>query len=167
MRNSVWRVAVLVVAAAILGCGPKCEDRGTAAIQRVLPFLSETVVSNLVHEASTSIADAAALFPGQPFFSPAWADVPVAHGLRVDTGYGTGPTIVVRTHGASTPYLAVGVPVHFSPGLCLWTVYVCIKPGGGFARAGTGWDLAERNTNATPVVEFNNEVLLYAEQQSF
>jgi hypothetical protein len=171
MRCAFSSAAGLFVAACTFGCGPRCDDRGQGAIQAVLPQLNQVVVSNLIHEASQCIASALAQSPIQPFYNPAWADVPVAHGLKVGSSsefsISTGPTISVRTRGSSAPYMAVGVPVHFAPGLCLWTVYVCIKPGGGFAKDSTNWNLAERGANATPVVEVSDEVLLYAEQQSF
>ena len=93
----------------------------------------------------------------------------MAHGLTVvpaaDFSIGMGATIVVRTRGTSAPYMAVRVPVQFGSGLCLWGVYVCVKPGGGFAKDNPGWVAAEGGTNAAPVVKLTDEVLLYAQQR--
>ena len=171
MRWALCGAAALVVSAALLGCDRvRCEDRGEAAIQAVLPHLSQDVVSNLVGEASLSIADALAESVVPQFYTPTVEKAPVAHSLTVvppsDFSIGMGATIVVRTRGTSAPYMAVRVPVQFGSGLCLWGVYVCVKPGGGFAKDNPVWVTAEGGTNAAPVVKLTDEVVLYAQQRS-
>src|ERR1017187_5965613 len=172
MRCALCGAAALLVAAALPGCDRvRCEDRGEAAIQAVLPHLGQDVVSNLVGEASLCITDSL----GEPvvpqFYTPTVEKAPVAHGLTVvpasDFSIGMGATIVVRTRGTSAPYMAVRVPVQFGSGLCLWGVYVCVKPGGGFAKDNSGWVVAEGGTNAAPVVKLTDEVLVYAQQRNF
>jgi hypothetical protein len=125
------------------------------------------VVSNLVQEASLCIADALAEPVVQPFYMPTSDKAPVAYGLRVEPpsqfSMGMGSTVIVRTRGTSAPYMAVRVPLHVGPALCLWGVYVCVKPGGGFANDNPGWVVAEGSTNAAPVVELGDEVRLYAQ----
>jgi hypothetical protein len=125
------------------------------------------VVSNLVREASLCIADALAEPVVQPFYMPTSDKAPVAYGLRVEPpsqfSMGMGSTVIVRTRGTSAPYMAVRVPLHVGPALCLWGVYVCVKPGGGFATDNPGWVVAEGSTNAAPVVELGDEVRLYAQ----
>ena len=171
MRRALCGAAALLVAAVFLGCDRvRCEDRGEAAIQAVLPHLGQDVVSNLVGEASLCIADALAEPVVPQFYTPTVEKAPVAHGLTVvpasDFSIGMGATIVVRTRGTSGPYMAVRVPVQFGSGWCLWGVYVCVKPGGGFAKDNPGWVVAEGSTNAAPVVKLTDEVLLYAQQRS-
>jgi hypothetical protein len=128
------------------------------------------VVSNLVGEASVCIADALAQPVVQPFVMPTSDKAPVAYGLRVepasDFSFGMGSTVMVRTRGTSAPYMAVRIPVHMGAGLCLWEVYVCVKPGGGFANDNPGWVVAEGSTNAAPVVTLGEEVRLYAQQRN-
>ena len=170
MRWALCGAAALFVAAALLGCDRvRCEDRGEAAIQAVLPHLGQDVVSNLVGEASLCIADALAGPDVPQFYTPTVEKAPVAHGLTVvpasDFSIGMGATIVVRTRGTSAPYMAVRVPVQFGSGLCLWGVYVCVKPGGSFAKDNPGWVVAEGSTNAAPVVKLTDEVLVYAQQR--
>ena len=171
MRWALCGAAALIVAAALLGCDRvRCEDRGEAAIEAVLPHLSQDVVSNLVGEASLCIADSLAEPVVPQFSTPTVEKAPVAHGLTVvppaEFSIGMGATVVVRTRGTSAPYMAVRVPVHLGSGLCLWGVYVCIKPGGGFAKDNPSWVVAEGSTNAAPVVKLSDEVLLYAQQRS-
>ncbi len=163
--------AALLVAAAFLGCDREpCADKGQAAIQAVVPHLSPDVVSNLVREASLCITDALADANTPPFYTPTVEEAPVAYGLRVEPpsqfSVGMGSTVVVRTRGSSAPYMAVRVPLHVGPALCLWGVYICVKPGGGFANDNPGWVVAEGNTNAAPVVKLSDEMLLYAQQRS-
>ena len=170
MRWALGGAAALLLAAAWLGCDRvRCEDRGEAAIQAVLPHLGQDVVSNLVGEASLCIADALAEPVVPQFYTPTVEKAPVAHGLTVvpasNFSIGMGATIVVRTRGTSAPYMAARVPVQFGSGLCLWGVYVCVKPGGGFAKDNPGWVVAEGGTNAAPVVKLTDEVLVYAQQR--
>jgi len=168
MRVARCGAAALLVAVALLGCDREpCADRGAAALQAVVPHLSPDVVSNLVQEASLCIADALAEPVVQPFYMPTSDKAPVAYGLRVEPpsqfSMGMGSTVIVRTRGTSAPYMAVRVPLHVGPALCLWGVYVCVKPGGGFANDNPGWVVAEGSTNAAPVVELGDEVRLYAQ----
>jgi hypothetical protein len=172
MRWALCGAAALLVASVFLGCDRvRCEDRGEAAIQAVLPHLGQDVVSNLVGEASLCIADALTDPIVPQFYTPTVEKAPVAHGLTVvpasEFSIGMGATIVVRTRGTSAPYMAVRVPVQFGSGLCLWGVYVCVKPGGGFAKDNPDWVVAEGGTNAAPVVKLTDEVLLYAQQRRF
>jgi hypothetical protein len=157
-----------LVAAAFLGCDREpCADKGQAAIQMVVPHLSADVVSNLVREASLCIVDALADANVPPFYTPTSDKAPVAYNLRVEPpsqfSMGMGSTVVVRTRGTSAPYMAVRVPLHVGPSLCLWGVYVCVKPGGGFAKDNPGWIVAEGSTNAAPVVKLGDEVQLYSQ----
>jgi hypothetical protein len=163
---------MLLVVVAFLGCdhSDQCAGNGQAALQAVVPHLSPDVVSNLVREASVSIADALAEPVVQQFYRPTQDEAPVAYGLRVEPpsqfSVGMGSTVVVRTHGSSAPYMAVRIPLHVGPALCLWGVYVCVKPGGGFTTDDPGWVIAEGSTNAAPVLKLNDEVQLYAQQRS-
>jgi hypothetical protein len=171
MRSARCGAVALLVAAAFLGCSrDECADRGQAAIQTVVPHLSPNVVSNLVGEASVCIADALADSVVQQFYMPTSDKAPVAYGLRAEPvsqfSFGMGSTVIVRTRGTSAPYMAVRVPIHMGAGLCLWEVYVCVKPGGGFANENPGWVAAEGGTNAAPVVTLGDEVRLYARQRS-
>ena len=168
MRWARCGAAALLVAVAFLGCDrDQCADRGNAALQAVVPHLGPDVVSNLVREASLCIADALAEPVVQPFYMPTSDKAPVAYGLRAEPpsqfSIGMGSTVVVRTRGTSAPYMAVRVPLHVGSGLCLWGVYVCVKPGGGFANDNPGWVVAEGSTNAAPVVTLGDEVRLYAQ----
>jgi hypothetical protein len=158
----------LIAATVFLGCSSDdCADRGPAAIQRAIPHLSPDVVSNLVGEASVCIADALAQPIVQPFVMPTTDKAPVAYGLRVepasDFSFGMGSSVMVRTRGTSAPYMAVRLPVHMGAGLCLWEVYVCVKPGGGFAQDNASWVATEGGTNAAPVVTLGDEVRVYAQ----
>ncbi len=172
MRSALCCAVALIVAAAFLGCGDRdqCADRGEAAIQATLPHLSDDVVSNLVREAALCIADAMADANTPPFYTPTLDKAPVAYGLRVEPlsqfSVGMGATVVVRTRGPSAPYMAVRVPLHVGSALCLWGVYVCVKPGGGFASANPTWVVAEGSTNPAPVVKRTDEILLYAQQRA-
>ena len=172
IRNACCGAAALLAAAAFLGCdhGDQCADNGQAALQAVVPHLNPDVVSNLVREASVCIADALAEPVVQQFFRPTTDEAPVAYGLRVEPisqfSFGMGSTVVVRTHGSSAPYMAVRIPLHVGPALCLWGVYVCVKPGGGFTNDNPGWVIAEGTTNAAPVATLGDEVRLYAQQRS-
>jgi len=162
--------ALLLVAVVSLGCSHQgCEDRGEAAIQAALPHLSQDVVSNLVREASQCISNAFGESVVPKFYMPTSAEAPVAYGLRVepasDFSFGMGATVVVRTVGTSAPYMAVRVPVRMGPGLCLWEVYVCVKPGGGFAKDNPSWVAAEGGTKAAPVAKLSDEVWVYAQQR--
>lgn len=170
MRSALCGAAALL-AAVFLGCnGERCEDRGEAALQAALPHLSQGVVSNLVDEAAHCIGDALAESPVPQFYVPTSERTPVAYGLRVEPpsqfSVGMGATVVVRTRGTSAPYMAVRVPVHMGAGLCLWEVYVCVKPGGGFAKDNPGWVVAEGSTRAAPVVKLSDEVVLYAQERN-
>ena len=172
MRSALCGAAALFAAAALLGCDRvRCEDRGEAAIQAVLPHLGQGVVSNLIGEASLCIADSLAEPVVPQFSTPALEKAPVAYGLTVvppsDFSIGMGATVVVRTQGTSAPYMAVRVPVQFGSSLCLWGVYVCVKPGGGFAKDNPSWVVVEGGTHAAPVVKLTDEVLLYAQQRRF
>jgi hypothetical protein len=51
-------------------------------------------------------------------------------------------------------------------GLCLWEVYVCVKPGGGFAKENPGWVVAEGSTKPAPVVTVSDEVWVYAQERN-
>ncbi len=171
MRYARYSAAALLVAAAFFGCNhERCDDKGEAALQAVVPHLSPDVVSNLVREATLCIADAIADANAPPFYTPTSDKAPVAYGLRVEPpsqfSFGMGSTVTVRTRGSSAPYMAVRVPLHVGPALCLWGVYVCVKPGGGFANDNPGWVVAEGATNAAPVVNLGDEVRLYAQQRS-
>jgi hypothetical protein len=168
MRFPRCAAVTLFVAATFLGCSrDDCADRGPAAIQRAVPHLNPDVVSNLVGEAAVCIADALAQPVIQPFYMPTSDKAPVAYSLRVeppsDFSFGMGASVMVRTRGTSAPYMAVRIPVHMGAGLCLWEVYVCVKPGGGFATDNPGWVAAEGSTNAAPVVALGDEVRLYAQ----
>ncbi len=163
--------ATLLVAAAFLGCDREpCADKGPVAIQTVVSHLSPDVVSNFVREASLCITDALADSNAPPFYTPTVEEAPVAYGLRVEPpsqfSVGMGSTVVVRTRGTSAPYMAVRVPLHVGPALCLWGVYICVKPGGGFAKDNPGWVVAEGSTNAAPVVALGDEIRLYAQLRS-
>jgi hypothetical protein len=168
MKHALCSTAALFVAVAFLGCShERCDNQGEAAIQATLPHLTPDVVSNLVREASLCIADALADANAPPFYTPTTDKAPVAYALRVEPpsqfSFGMGSTVTVRTHGTSAPYMAVRVPLHVGPALCLWGVYICVKPGGGFANDNPGWVVAEGSTNAAPVVTLSNEVRLYAQ----
>ncbi len=168
MRGALCGAAALLLALAFLGCNhDHCEDQGPAALQATVPHLSPDVVSNLVREASLCIADALAEPVVQQFYTPTTDKASVAYSLRVEPpsqfSVGMGSTVVVRTRGTSAPYMAVRVPLHVGPALCLWGVYVCVKPGGGFAQDNPGWVVAEGSTNAAPVVTLGDEVRLYAQ----
>ncbi|MGD0058291.1 MAG: hypothetical protein ABSD58_02640 [Verrucomicrobiia bacterium] len=168
MRGALGGAAALLVAATFFGCNhDRCDDKGPAALQATVPHLSPDVVSNLVREATLCIADAMADANAPPFYTPTTDKAPVAYGLRVEPpsqfSVGMGSTVVVRTRGTSAPYMAVRVPLHVGPALCLWGVYVCVKPGGGFAQDNPGWVVAEGSTNAAPVVTLGDEVRLYAQ----
>jgi len=163
-------VAAILAAAVLLGCNRQgCEDRGAAAIQAALPHLSQDVVSNLVREASQCISNALGESVVPKFYTPISAEAPVAYGLRVepasDFSFGMGATVVVRTVGTSAPYMAVRVPVHMGPGLCLWEVYVCVKPGGGFSKDNPSWVAAEGSTRAAPVAKLSDDVWVYAQER--
>jgi hypothetical protein len=168
MRCALCCVAVMLAAVAFIGCNrERCEDKGEAAIQAALPHLSGEVVSNLVGEAARCIGDALAESPVPQFYVPTSEAAPVAYGLRVEPAsqfsVGMGATVVVRTRGTSAPYMAVRLPVHMGAGLCLWEVYVCVKPGGGFAKENPGWVVAEGSTKVAPVVKLSDEVMVYAQ----
>ena len=168
MKRAVYGMAGLLAAVGVLGCNRQgCEDRGEAAIEATLPHLTQDVVSNLVREASQCISNALGESVVPKFYMPTLAEAPVAYGLRVepasDFSFGMGAAVVVRTVGTSAPYMAVRVPVHMGAGLCLWGVYVCVKPGGGFVRDNPSWVITEGSTNAAPVVTLSNEVRLYAQ----
>jgi hypothetical protein len=170
MKYAFCGAAALLVVAAFLGCDrDQCADKGPAALQATVPHLSPDVLSNLVREASLCIADALAEPVVPQFYTPTSDKAPVAYGLRVEPpsqfSVGMGATVVVRTRGSSAPYMAVRVPLHVGSGLCLWGVYVCVKPGGGFAKDNPGWVVAEGSTNTAPVVKLGDEVLLYAQQR--
>jgi hypothetical protein len=170
MRHALCGAAALLVVAAFLGCDrEQCADKGPAALQATVPHLTPDVVSNLVREASLCIADAVADANAPAFYTPTTDKAPVAYSLRVEPpsqfSVGMGATVVVRTRGSSAPYMAVRVPLHVGPALCLWGVYVCVKPGGGFANDNPGWVVAEGSTNAAPVVKLGDEVQLYAQQR--
>ncbi len=171
MRYALCGAAVMLAAVVFIGCNrERCEDKGQAAIQAALPHLSESVVSNLVDEAAHCIGDALAESPVPQFYVPTSEAAPVAYGLRVEPAsqfsVGMGATVVVRTRGTSAPYMAVRVPVHMGAGLCLWEVYVCVKPGGGFAKDNPAWVVAEGSTKAAPVVRLSDEVALYAQERN-
>jgi len=165
MKYGLNSLAAMVVAAAFVGCS-RCEDRGEAAMHAMLLQLTQGVVSNLVHEASVCIANSLSQSVG-PYYSPPWADTPVARSLKPEAGseatFSMGPDIVVHTRGASAPYMSVRVPVHPGAGVCIWEVIICVKSGGGFAKGSAGWTLEGRGTNTTPIVEVSDEVLVYAE----
>jgi len=170
MKCGLSSLAALTVAASFFGCSNRCEDRGEAAIQAVLPQLNQEVVSNLLGEAALCIANSSAQPVVEPYYMPSLAEAPVAHGLKPvapsEVKYSLGPAIVVHTRGAGAPYMSVRVPVQTGSGLCLWGVYVCISPGEGFARDNGNWILEGRGTNATPVVKLSEEVLVYADRRS-
>ena len=138
-------------------------------MQAMLPQLTQTVASNLVREASVCIANSSSQSVG-PYYSPPWADTPVARGLKPEAGaeatFSMGPDVVVHTRGASAPYMSVRVPVHPGAGVCMWGVKICIKPGGGFEKDGANWILEGHGTNTTPIVRVNDEVLVYAEMRT-
>jgi len=139
-------------------------------MQAVLPQLNRVVVSNLVREVSLCISNAAAQPVVEHYYMPSSAEAPVAYGLRPvsssEVEYDLGGNVVVHTRGASAPYMSVRVPVHAGAGLCLWGVYICIKPGGGFAKDNNHWILEDRGATATPVVKLSDEVLVYAERRN-
>lgn len=140
-------------------------------MQAMLPQLNQVVVSNLVREASLCISNSSAQPVAEPYYMPSSTEAPVAHGLKPvsssEVKYGLGPTVVVHTRGASAPHMSVRVPVQTGAGLCLWGVYICIKPGGGFAKdSNNNWILEDRGANATPVVQLSDEVLVYAERRN-
>jgi hypothetical protein len=85
---------------------------------------------------------------------------------RSDFSFGMGSIVTVRTKGTSAPYMAVRIPLHVGPALCLWGVYVCVKPGGSFASDNPGWVIAEGSTTAAPVLKLSDEVELYAQQRN-
>jgi hypothetical protein len=163
--------AALLMSVAFLGCShEQCDDQGQAALQAVVPHLTPDVVSNLTQEATLCIADAMADANVPPFYTPTTDKAPVAYGLRVEPAsqfsFGMGSTVTVRTKGTSAPYMAVRIPLHVGPSLCLWGVYVCVKPGGGFASDNSGWVVAERSTTPAPVLKLNDEIQLYAQQRT-
>jgi hypothetical protein len=169
-RYALCRAAALFAAFLFLGCNhERCDDKGPAAIQATLPHLTPDVVSNLVREATLCIADAMADANNPPFYTPTSDKAPVAYGLRVEPpsqfSFGMGSTVTVRTKGPSAPYMAVRIPLHVGPALCLWGVYVCVKPGGNFATDNPTWVIAEGTTDAAPVLNLNDEVRLYAQQR--
>jgi len=140
-------------------------------MQAMLPQLNQDILSKLVHEASSCISNAAAQPADEPYYMPPTTEVPVARGLQPVSGsgvkYSFGPDVVVHRRGASAPYVSVRVPVQTGSGLCLWGVYVCIKPGGGFAKDNSNnWILEGRSAEATPVVQLSNEALVYADRRN-
>jgi len=140
-------------------------------MQAMLPQLNQDVLSKLVREASSCISHAADQPADEHFYMPKTAEAPVARGLQPVSGsgvkYSLGPDVVVHRRGASAPYMSVRVPVRTGSGLCLWGVYVCIKPGGGFAKdSNNNWILEDRSADATPVVQLSNEVLVYADRRN-
>jgi hypothetical protein len=168
MRFALCGAAALFVTVTFIGCNhERCDDKGPAAIQATLPHLTPDVVSNLVREATLCIADAMADANSPAFYTPTTDKAPVAYVLRVeprsDFSFGMGSTVTVRTKGTSAPYLAVRIPLHVGPALCLWGVYVCVKPGGGFANDNPTWVVAEGTTNAAPILKLGDEVQLYAQ----
>jgi hypothetical protein len=170
MRHPPTGLAALFVAASFFGCSNRCEDRGQDAVQAMLPQLNQAVVSNLVREASVCIANSSAQPVVGPYYMPSLAEAPIAHGLKPESGsevkFSMGPNVVVHTRGASAPYMSIRVPVYTGSGVCMWGVYVCIKPGVGFAKDNTNSILDEQGTNATPVVKLSEEVLVYAERRN-
>ena len=138
-------------------------------MQAVLPQLNQVVIGNLVREASLCISNSSAQ-PDAAYYMPSLEEAPVAHGLKpvssAEVKYGLGPTVAVHNRGASAPYMSVRVPVQTGAGLCLWGVHICIKPGGGFAKDNNNWILEERGTDATPVVRFSDEILVFAERRN-
>jgi hypothetical protein len=170
MRHALYGAAALLMAVAFLGCShERCDDKAETALQMVAPHISPDVVSNLVREATLCIADAMADANAPPFYTPTSDKAPVAYGLRVEPpsqfSFGMGSTVSVRTKGTSAPYMAVRIPLHVGPALCLWGVYVCVKPGGGFANDNPTWVVTEGSTNASPVVTLGDEIRLYAQQR--
>jgi hypothetical protein len=140
-------------------------------MQAMVPQLSPTLISNLVREASLCISNAAIQSDGGHYYMPPPAEVPVAHDLKpVGSSvvkYSFGPDVVVHNRGPGTPYMSVRVPVQTGAGLCLWGVYICIKPGGGFAKDGNNnWVLEDRDATATPIVKVSDEVLVYADRRN-
>jgi hypothetical protein len=169
MRCSLGGLAAMFVAASFLGC-QRCEDRGQIAMQAMLPQLNQVVLGKLVREASLCISNAVAQSDGAHYYMPPPAEVPVAHGLKPvsssEVKYSFGPDVVVHNRGPSAPYVSVRVPVQTGGELCLWGVYICIKPGGGFAKDGNNWILEDRDATATPVVKLSDEVLVYADRRN-
>ena len=159
----------ICVVASFLGC-QRCEDRGQTALQAVLPQLNQVVISNLVHEASVGVSNAAAQPADESYYMPSSAEAPMAHGLRPasssEAEYGAGAAVVVHRRGAGAPYMSVRIPVRTGGGLCLWDVCICIKPGGGFAKDSKGWVIEDRSATATPIVQLSDEVLVYADRRS-
>ncbi|HTS17097.1 MAG TPA: hypothetical protein VMP11_05955 [Verrucomicrobiae bacterium] len=171
MRFTLCSAVALLAVAGLSGCNRvPCEDRGDTAIQMALPHLTPDVVGKLVAEASLCITNALADSPVPPSYVPTTDEAPVAYSLRAEPpsqfSMGMGATVAVRTVGISAPYMAVRLPVHAGAGLCLWGLYVCVKPGGGFARDNPTWVAAEGSTKPAPVVRLNDEVILYAELRS-
>jgi hypothetical protein len=169
LHNVLVGLAAMFVAVALLGC-QRCEDRGPIAMQAMLPQLDQAVLGKLVREASQCISNAAIQSEGQPYYMPSTAEAPVARGLKPVASavvkYNLGPDVVVHNRGPGAPYMSVRVPVQTGAGLCLWGVYVCIKPGGGFAMDGNDWILEGRDASATPVVKLSDEVLVYADRRN-
>src|SRR2546425_12889492 len=99
MRCGLSGLAALVVAASFLGCD-RCEDRGEAAIQAVLPTLNQAVVSKLVCEASLCIASSSAQPVVEPYYMPSSEEAPVAYGLKPESSsevtFSMGPSVVVQ-----------------------------------------------------------------------
>ncbi len=125
MRWALCGAAALLVASAFPGCNQvRCDDKGEAAMQAVLPHLGQDVLSNLVGEASLCIADSLSDPVVPQFYTPTIEKAPVAHSLTVvpasEFSMGMGATIVVRTRGTSAPYMAVRV----SGSVWLWIVLV-------------------------------------------
>ena len=170
MKRAVCAAAAPLFVALLFGCSRQgCEDRGEAAIQAALPHLSKDVVSSLVREASQCISNALGESVVPKFYTPTSTEAPVAYSLRVEPvssfSFGMGATVVVRTVGTSSPYMAVRLPVHMGAGLCLWEVYVCVKPGGGFATDNPSWVAAEGGTRPAPMVKLTDEAWVYAQQR--
>ena len=163
--------SVLLLSATLLSCTQtSCDDKGPAAIQTLLPHLTPNVLTNLLHEASVCIADSAAQPVLDTFYNPSSEEAPVARALKVESPtefrMSTGPLVNVHNRGPSAPYLSIRVPVHFGSGYCLWSVYVCLKPGGSFAQNNPTWTTTEHGTTPAPVVKLSNEILLYAQQRA-
>lgn len=152
-------VAVFLTVA-FAGCS-RCDDKGDAAIQTVLPHLEDqTVASNLVREATLAIARVSTQAMGEVAYVVPRENAPLSYGLKVE-GAVWGNYVLVTRRGESAPYMTIRIPIHFG-GPCWWEAYVCIKPGGGFVKNGTEWVLAERPSNTGPVVKFSDEILLCA-----
>src|ERR1035438_54687 len=97
------------MAAILVGCG-RCNDKGDAAIQTVLPHLEDqALVSNLVREATSAIASVSTQAMGQLAYVIPRENAPLAYSLKLE-GADWGNYVLVTRRGPSAPYMIIRIP---------------------------------------------------------